>query len=573
MDRRGKATAGRKARRPRAGSRRAPSEPLSYDAGGEVPFDRPSEDNVKRRSASTRSETLEPRGGLPPAGGEKAAAAMSAGGAPATAVVLKKTGRLGSFEKSVSTGLAVAIAEMQRLASPDGIGLASKGSGDDGGGGVDHGGKEDGDKRSTSRSAGRQEIEEGGGSRGPGRTGLSNTDRRNVPDLSRFSGKPFSNVGSATRALPSKNPPPEAGAVSNPKITASSIRSLGLDTGVTTAEAAAAVAAEAAEAAEAAAAAAEEAAEVLMMTVESDMSAAAAAAAVSGTGLPISPSTVTGGGGGGDGDVSPSSYRSASLSSLRRRSTSGVTSSGPTFSITAGGVSKGPPAPPSPTSSQASSLATSMRIKSRRHRRREASGKGTRPERESYAGGYVLARSRSFGSEDMSTPRHFHQRRSSSSSSFRRRRSSPPSVSSPLSVGSGVRTSGSRRTPRRHRGGGGSGTDGTTRSGRDPKPVGGTGGKGEHETNSNGVDAAVADEEIPSEEEEPRSHQRGSMSMGRMSSGEDDGIETHYVNPMNVRLMRVLPERWTGLGRGTGTGDGSSKQQLRRIFFLPFFFC
>ncbi|CAN0146068.1 unnamed protein product, partial [Laminaria digitata] len=53
-----------------------------------------------------------------------------------------------------------------------------------------------------------------------------------------------------------------------------------------------------------------------------------------------------------------------------------------------GGDGKGSVAPPSPTSSQASSsFATSMRTRSRRRRRGEASGKGTRPERESSLNG------------------------------------------------------------------------------------------------------------------------------------------------------------------------------------------
>lgn len=179
------------------------------------------------------------------------------------------------------------------------------------------------------------------------------------------------------------------------------------------------------------------------------------------------------------------------------------------------GVPAAAAAPPSPTSSHASSsLRTSMRT-----RRRRGSGtgfapgtsKGTRPERESG----------SSGSGAMSKSSQ-HLRRG-----YQRRRT-PPSAESPLNVGAGpVRpvSAHSRRRPRVNVVAGGSGMMGVPRQGVVGGGGGGSGGVGNGGGgNSNRTRSMRLDD-------------HGLRHMAR-GGGDDEAYERHYVNPMNVSRER-----------------------------------
>eukprot|EP00904_Undaria_pinnatifida_P012046 jgi/Undpi1/7972/HiC_scaffold_24.g10444.m1 len=268
-----------------------------------------------------------------------------------------------------------------------------------------------------------------------------------------------------------------------------------------------------------------------------------------------------------------------------------------------GGDGKGVVAPPSPTSSQASSsLATSMRTRSRRRRRGEASGKGTRPERESSLNGRQGYGGGGYGGGGGSDrQRHnnnnSHQHRSSSSS---RRRSSPPSAESPLNVGNvGVRTVASRRRPRSAsnsngaqglgRGGGEAGGGGENgrrgllpngeggvdlgQGGSGRLGVGGGGGGGDGDAGGDGGDGDGGDGGgggggIGG----PGAH----GPMVRRLSSSDDGMEQHYVNPMNSAISTVgagLPARPLITTRvvnagveGKGGNDGLPKESSKGAF-------
>eukprot|EP00903_Cladosiphon_okamuranus_P022063 g20290.t1 len=482
------------------------------------------------------------------------------GGNPARVSNKVVTRRAESFEKSVSTGLANAIAEMQVNSDTDTSGHGSAG-GDGGGGGrpADDTGEEGQRGGETATTAVNQvaavklgflsdgssiSTEAFDAARGSSGIAPDHARRREDGGVAGNRSEPGNGGSSAAVRGTARSSSGSESDSSRPRVSSgdSSLRMTPMGGAATsealrgandnTSGAMAPTVAAVAEAAEAAAAAARIQQEEilgtrqweqrrkheqpLMVTLPSMTSSLAAAGGLDRAG---GPGGGPGGGGGGGPPISPPSPASS------------VTSSG--ASSTASSIAS---SDYSASSRASSSLATSMRIQSRRRRRGEARTRGTRPEREVGVAGRMSRQpgDSSYGgagSGDDGQRQQQQQQQHRRGGSDRSRRMRAPSPKAPLRVGSGE----VRKVNRQSR----SGKDGGAGWGNYANGGGGRPGVG---ALPGGVAGA------------------GRFQMGRVrlgggrggggqglgggdlrhfqSVGGRDGVERHYVNPMNAHAQR-----------------------------------